>query len=46
MFFYANWFSTTRLGRLRERVFVAAPLSYSAFRFAKSLRGNKGYSSY
>ena len=46
MFFYANWFRTTRLGRLRERVFVAAPFSYSAYRFVKSLRGNKGYSSY
>lgn len=46
MFFYANWFSTSRLGRLRERVFVAAPLSYSAYRFVKSLRGNKGYASY
>jgi ectoine hydroxylase-related dioxygenase (phytanoyl-CoA dioxygenase family) len=46
MFFYANWFSTSRLGRLRERVFVAAPLTYSAYRFVKSLRGNKGYSSY
>jgi hypothetical protein len=44
--FYANWYSTSRLGVLRERVFVAAPISYSAYRFAKSLRGNKGYSSY
>jgi ectoine hydroxylase-related dioxygenase (phytanoyl-CoA dioxygenase family) len=44
--FYPNWYSTTRLGVLRERVFVAAPVSYSAYRFAKSLRGNKGYSSY
>ena len=46
MFFYPNWFNTSRLGRLRERVFVAAPLTYSAYRFVKSLRGNKGYSSY
>ena len=46
MFFYPNWFNTSRLGQLRERVFVAAPLSYSAYRFATSLRGNKGYSSY
>jgi ectoine hydroxylase-related dioxygenase (phytanoyl-CoA dioxygenase family) len=46
LFFYANWFSTTRLGRLRERVFVAVPLTYSMYRFVKSLRGNKGYSSY
>ncbi|MGZ4678647.1 MAG: phytanoyl-CoA dioxygenase family protein [Ilumatobacteraceae bacterium] len=46
MFFYPNWFSTSRLGRLRERVFVAAPFTYSTYRFVKSLRGNKGYSSY
>jgi len=46
LFFYPNWFNTSRAGRLRERVFVAAPFSYSAYRFVKSLRGNKGYSSY
>lgn len=46
MFFYPNWFNTSRLGILRERVFVAAPLSYSAYRFVTSLRGNKGYSSF
>ena len=33
MFFYPNWFNTSRLGRIRERVFVAAPLTYSAYRF-------------
>lgn len=44
--FYPNWYNTSRLGVLRERVFVTAPFSYSAYRFAKSLRGNKGYSSY
>ena len=46
MFFYPNWFNTSRMGRVRERVFVAAPLTYSAYRFVTSLRGNKGYSSY
>jgi ectoine hydroxylase-related dioxygenase (phytanoyl-CoA dioxygenase family) len=46
LFFYANWFNTSRLGRLRERTFVAAPITYSAYRFVKSLRGNKGYSAY
>ena len=46
LFFYPNWFKTSRLGRLRERTFVAAPITYSAYRFVKSLRGNKGYSSY
>ncbi len=43
--FYPNWFRPTRLGRLRERVFVTAPISYSAYRFARSLYGKKGYSS-
>jgi ectoine hydroxylase-related dioxygenase (phytanoyl-CoA dioxygenase family) len=44
--FYPNWYNTSRLGVLRERVYVAAPLSYSAYRFAKSLRGQRGYTSY
>jgi hypothetical protein len=44
--FYPNWYNTSRLGVLRERVFVAAPVSYSAYRFAKSLHGQRGYSSY
>jgi ectoine hydroxylase-related dioxygenase (phytanoyl-CoA dioxygenase family) len=44
--FYPNWFSTSRLGRLRERMFVAAPISYSGYRFVRSLYGNKGYSSW
>jgi Phytanoyl-CoA dioxygenase (PhyH) len=44
--FYANWYNSSRLGVLRERAFVAAPISYSAYRFAKSLRGQRGYDSY
>ena len=44
--FYPNWYNTSRLGVMRERTFVAAPLTYSAYRFVKSLRGNPGYSSY
>jgi Phytanoyl-CoA dioxygenase (PhyH) len=44
--FYPNWFSTSRLGQLRERTFVAAPISYSAYRFARSLYGNRGYDSW
>lgn len=40
-----NWFTPTRLGRLRERTFVTVPLSYSAYRFARSLIGKKGYDS-
>ena len=35
-----------RLGRLRERMFVTAPITYSAYRFVRSLYGNKGYSSW
>lgn len=44
--FYANWYSTSRLGRLRERVEVAVPATRSTVRFARSLVGNRGYSSY
>ena len=41
--FHANWYRTNLLGRLRERTFVAAPFTYSAYRFVRSLFGNKGY---
>ena len=41
--FYPNWYKTSRLGQLRERTFVTAPITYSAYRFARSLYGNKGY---
>ncbi len=44
--FYPNWFSTSRLGKLRERTFVAAPVTYSAYRFVRSLYGNRGYDSW
>jgi ectoine hydroxylase-related dioxygenase (phytanoyl-CoA dioxygenase family) len=44
--FYPNWFNTSRLGQLRERTFVTAPITYSAYRFARSLYGNKGYASF
>ena len=44
--FYANWYNTNRLGKLREQVFVKAPFTYSTWRFARSLYGNKGYSSF
>ncbi|MET0143881.1 MAG: phytanoyl-CoA dioxygenase family protein [Ilumatobacteraceae bacterium] len=44
--FYPNWYNTSKLGQLRERVFVTAPISYSAYRFARSLYGNKGYASF
>ena len=35
--FLPNWFKPTRLGRMREQLFVKVPLSYSALRFARSL---------
>jgi len=41
--FRPNWFRPTRLGRLRERVFVTAPITYAAYRFVDSLFTNKGY---
>jgi ectoine hydroxylase-related dioxygenase (phytanoyl-CoA dioxygenase family) len=40
--FRPNWFRPTRLGRIRERVFVGVPISYSAYRFITSLYSNKG----
>jgi glycosyltransferase involved in cell wall biosynthesis len=44
--FWPNWYRTDRLGRLREQTFVKAPITYSAWRFARSLYGNKGYASF
>jgi hypothetical protein len=44
--FQANWFSTSLLGRLRERTTIVAPITYSAYRFAHSLLSNKGYASF
>jgi hypothetical protein len=41
--FRPNWYSPTFLGRLRERTFIAAPVTYDAFRFVRSLYKNKGY---
>jgi hypothetical protein len=41
--FRQNWYRPTTLGRLRERTFVAAPITYSAYRFVTSLYGTKGY---
>lgn len=41
--FRPNWFRPTRIGRLRERLFVGVPMTYSAYRFVTSLVGNKGY---
>lgn len=44
--FQTNWFKTSLLGRLRERTTVAAPITYSAYRFAHSLVSNKGYATF
>jgi glycosyltransferase involved in cell wall biosynthesis len=44
--FFPNWYNTNTLGQLREKTFVRAPITYSAWRFARSLYGNKGYSSF
>jgi len=41
--FETNWYSDDFLGRLRERTFVKAPFTYNAWRFVRSLYGNKGY---
>ena len=41
--FRQNWYRPSALGRLRERTFVAAPITYSAYRFVASLFGTKGY---
>jgi Phytanoyl-CoA dioxygenase (PhyH) len=35
--FLPNWFRPTRAGRLRERLFVKIPFTYSALRFGRSL---------
>jgi ectoine hydroxylase-related dioxygenase (phytanoyl-CoA dioxygenase family) len=41
--FDPNWFKPTKLGRIRERTFVSAPITYSAYRFVTSLFDDKGY---
>jgi ectoine hydroxylase-related dioxygenase (phytanoyl-CoA dioxygenase family) len=41
--FKQNWYRPTPLGRLRERTFVSAPITYHAYRFVTSLYGTKGY---
>lgn len=35
--FLPNWFRPTRVGRLRENLFVKVPITYSALRFGRSL---------
>jgi len=42
--FRQNWYRPTLAGRVRERTFVTAPITYSAYRFVTSLvDGSKGY---
>ena len=35
--FIPNWFKPTKMGRIRERLFVKIPLTYTAVRFARSI---------
>jgi Phytanoyl-CoA dioxygenase (PhyH) len=44
--FQTNWFTTSLMGRIRERTTVMAPVTYSAYRFAHSLFSDKGYASF
>jgi ectoine hydroxylase-related dioxygenase (phytanoyl-CoA dioxygenase family) len=41
--FYPNWFAPTRMGRLIERTFVTAPITYKTYRFVTSIFSNKSY---
>jgi hypothetical protein len=41
--FRQNWYRSDLPGRVRERLHVAAPFTYEAYRFARSLVGTKGY---
>jgi hypothetical protein len=41
--FRPNWYRPNLLGRLRERAYVAAPITYEAYRFVRSFFGKKGY---
>src|SRR5215213_1209587 len=41
--FKQNWYRPTAIGRLRERIYVAAPVTYSAYRVVTSMfDGTKG----
>lgn len=44
--FEQNWYKDDFIGRLRERTFVKAPFTYNAYRFVRSLYGNKGYAAW
>jgi hypothetical protein len=44
--FEKNWYADDLLGRIREHTFVKAPFTYNAYRFVRSLYGNKGYAAW
>jgi ectoine hydroxylase-related dioxygenase (phytanoyl-CoA dioxygenase family) len=44
--YYPNWFTPSRIGRARERTFVAMPWTYSTYRFTRSLFSDRGNSSW
>jgi ectoine hydroxylase-related dioxygenase (phytanoyl-CoA dioxygenase family) len=41
--FHPNWFAPTRMGRIVERTFVTAPITYKTYRFANSIFSDKSY---
>jgi len=41
--FHPNWFAPTWMGRMIERTFVAAPITYKAYRFVNSIFSDKSY---
>jgi hypothetical protein len=41
--FRPNWYHLNWIGELRERAYLAAPITYDAYRFVRSLYGTKGY---
>jgi ectoine hydroxylase-related dioxygenase (phytanoyl-CoA dioxygenase family) len=41
--FYPNWFAPTRMGRLIERTFVTAPITYKTYRFVNSIFSDKSH---
>ncbi len=41
--FFPNWFAPTRKGRIIERTFVKAPITYKTYRFVNSVFSDKSY---
>ena len=41
--FFPNWFAPTRKGRIIERTFVKAPITYKTYRFVNSIFSDKSY---